>query len=270
MLKYVREGFVVARVEGREYWFGPGEFCLIEPGVLHDLRGVTDTVTPYAHFDVFYNPRRNESFVSQQDVDLSAYAGVAQPRLGEVTRFHLPMRFVPPDPADFSRKMLRMVDLWQHEDALAHLETQHLAMDLLVTILKAYGDSPSSSVAPDAIDRAMSYIVAHLEQPLSVATMARRAQLSDSRFSKAFKGRFGAPPHQVLIRLRVQRAQDLLRHTHLTLERIAQRCGFADVHHFAKTFASRVGESPGAYRRRAGSVVSARPPVVGEERYASH
>jgi transcriptional regulator GlxA family with amidase domain len=79
--------------------------------------------------------------------------------------------------------------------------------------------------------------------------MAARAGLSASRFSQVFRNRFGRPPHQFLLHLRVQRAQDLLQHTSLTMREISGQCGFSDVHHFAKTFKRLSGQTPGSYRR---------------------
>ena len=89
----------------------------------------------------------------------------------------------------------------------------------------------------------------HLSEPLSVADMAGRAGLSPSRFSRVFRDRFGNPPHRFLLHLRVQRAQDLLQHTGLTMRQVSAQCGFSDVHHFAKTFKKVSGQTPGAYRR---------------------
>ena len=55
-------------------------------------------------------------------------------------------------------------------------------------------------------------------------------------------------PHQYLIHLRVQRAQELLLGSDRSLAQIAEQCGFADVHHFSKTFKRVFGAPPGAYR----------------------
>ena len=89
----------------------------------------------------------------------------------------------------------------------------------------------------------------HLSEPLSVSDMATRAGLSASRFSQVFRNRFGRPPHQFLLHLRIQRAQDLLHHTSLTMREISDQCGFSDIHHFAKTFKRLSGQTPGSYRR---------------------
>ncbi|MDQ3378376.1 MAG: helix-turn-helix transcriptional regulator, partial [Actinomycetota bacterium] len=70
-----------------------------------------------------------------------------------------------------------------------------------------------------------------------------------SRFSRVFRDRFGSPPHRFLLHLRVQRAQDLLQHTGLTMRQISNQCGFSDVHHFAKTFKKVSSQTPGSYRK---------------------
>ena len=69
-----------------------------------------------------------------------------------------------------------------------------------------------------------------------------------SRFSQVFRDRFGRPPHQFLLHLRIQHAQDLLQHTGLTMREISVQRGFSDVHHFAKTFKRLSGQTPGSYR----------------------
>jgi transcriptional regulator GlxA family with amidase domain len=52
------------------------------------------------------------------------------------------------------------------------------------------------------------------------------------------------------MRLRVERAKQLLSGTQLGLQRVAQLAGFSTRHHFGHMFKSRTGETPGAYRAR--------------------
>jgi AraC-like DNA-binding protein len=63
-----------------------------------------------------------------------------------------------------------------------------------------------------------------------------------------FRETFGMPPHQYLLKLRLQHSEELLRTTELTLQDIAVYCGFADVHHFSKAFKHTRGIWPGAFR----------------------
>ena len=250
LLMYVQEGEMVARVEDREVVFRPGEFCLIQPGEVHALEGPSDTITPYVHLDVFYNPGRERSFVVRSGrVDVSDSRSLMQPRLEDVTGVRVPTRFVPTNPAQFRDTMLKTIGIWQRRDFLGQLESHYLATGLVLSVLQSYSRGSSDSPdQPEFLNWITSFMSLHLSEPLSVSDMAERAGLSASRFSQVFRDRFGRPPHQFLLHLRIQRAQDLLQHTGLTMREISVQCGFSDVHHFAKTFRRLSGQTPGSYR----------------------
>ena len=251
LIMYVQEGEMISYVEGREYRFGAGDFCLIQPGEVHTLEGPAHTITPYVHLDVFHNPGRERSFVVRSGrVDVSGHGDLMQPRLDEAAGVRVPTGFVPPHPAQFRDTMLKAIGIWQRRDFLGQLEAHYLATGLVLSMLRGYSrDSSESSEEPEFLNWITSYMSLHLSEPLSVSDMAARAGLSASRFSQVFRNRFGRPPHQFLLHLRVQRAQDLLHHTGLTMREISAQCGFSDVHHFAKTFKRLSGQTPGSYRR---------------------
>jgi AraC-like DNA-binding protein len=250
LLMYVQEGKMIASVEGHRHQLSAGEFCLIQPGELHTLEGLEYTITPYVHLDVFYNPAREDSFVVRSGkVDAPNEDTLLQPRLEPATGVRIPTKFVPLHPAQFRDTMLKTIGIWQRRDFLGQLESHYLATGLVLSLLQAYScrsaDSPDQ---PEFLNWIASFMSLHLSEPLSVADMASRAGLSVSRFSRVFRDRFGRPPHQFLLHLRIQRAQDLLQHTGLTMRQISVQCGFADVHHFAKTFRRISGQTPGSYR----------------------
>jgi AraC-like DNA-binding protein len=251
LLMYVQEGEMIARVEGRGHMFRSGDFCLIQPGELHTLEGPAYTITPYVHLDVFHNPARERSFVVRSGrVDVSGLGDLMQPRLDEAAGVRVPTRFVPPHPAQFRDTMLKTIGIWQRKDFLGQLESQYLATGLILSVLQGYSRKSSDSAdEPEFLNWIISFMSLRLSEPLSVSDMAARAGLSASRFSQVFRDHFGRPPHQFLLHLRIQRAQDLLRHTSLTMREISAQCGFSDVHHFAKTFKRLSGQTPGSYRR---------------------
>lgn len=261
MLMYVQEGEVVAWVEGREHRCVAGDFYLVQPGELHTLEGPTHTISPYIHLDVFYNPGRERSFVVRSGrVDISGHEALLQPRLEDAVGVRVPTKFTPLHPAEFRDTMLKTIGVWQRRDFLGQLESQYLATGLVLSMLQAHSrESIESSDRPEFLNWITSFMSLHLSEPLSVEDMARRAGLSASRFSSVFRDRFGRPPHQFLLHLRVQRAQDLLQHTSLTLREISTQCGFADVHHFSKAFKKVTGHTAGSYRRAVSSPSQANP-----------
>ena len=250
LIMYVQEGEMIAHVEGRGYRFRTGDFCFIQPGELHTLEGPAHTITPYIHLDVFHNPARERSFVVRSGrVDVSGFQNLMQPRLEEAAGVRVPTRFVPPHPAQFRDTMLKTIGIWQRRDFLGQLESQYLATGLILSIIRGYSRrSSESSEEPEFLNWITSYMSLHLSEPLSVSDMAARAGLSSSRFSQVFRNRFGRPPHQFLLHLRIQRAQDLLHHTSLTMREISAQCGFSDVHHFAKMIKRLSRQTPGSYR----------------------
>jgi AraC family transcriptional regulator len=58
------------------------------------------------------------------------------------------------------------------------------------------------------------------------------------------------PPHRWLLARRIERAQELLLHSALSLDRIAAACGFADQSHFSRVFSRQIGIAPSAWRRQ--------------------
>jgi AraC-like DNA-binding protein len=97
--------------------------------------------------------------------------------------------------------------------------------------------------------RAKELLREHLDGSLRLADLASECGLSMSHFARSFKVSFGMSSHRWLIRLRIEYAKDLLRHTGEPLAQIALRSGFGDQPAFSRTFQRIVGRSPGRWRR---------------------
>ena len=88
-----------------------------------------------------------------------------------------------------------------------------------------------------------------LADSLALEELADVAGLSPFHFARQFKTATGHPPHDYLIRLRVDRAQELIRQhrREWTLAAIAHDCGFSDQSHMARHFKRVLGVSPGEF-----------------------
>ena len=104
-------------------------------------------------------------------------------------------------------------------------------------------------LAPWQVRRAKEMLVSRLDEPISLAELARACKLSPSHFARAFRQTTGQPPHRWLMEQRIEKAKRLLVDTTLSLAQIAQTCGFADQSHFTRVFAQLVQSSPGQWRR---------------------
>ncbi|MEW9554840.1 GlxA family transcriptional regulator [Nonomuraea sp. NPDC050783] len=90
---------------------------------------------------------------------------------------------------------------------------------------------------------------AHLDRPVTVDELAARALMSRRSFIRHFKAATGAPPHAWLLAQRLDRAEELLETTDLTIEQIAGRVGYRSAAVFREQFALRRKLTPSDYRR---------------------
>ena len=63
-----------------------------------------------------------------------------------------------------------------------------------------------------------------------------------------FKRAFGCSPRDMMLRLRIQHAKNLLLETALSIKQIADRCGYQRQHEFARAFRQHAGASPSTWR----------------------
>lgn len=251
LLVYVVDGTMLASVDGVDYTFGNGEFCLIQPNALHTLHGVTNTTTPFIHFDLFFHPQRRESFPTKAgQTDLHEFAHLIQPILNELDDMYIPVKLRPKNPQRFADLFLTLVQTWEETKSATNLTIQAKGTALIHMLLQDHGFRAAEVEAESRLAWMTGYLQLNLSQPLSVEQMAVRANLSPSRFRTLFKAEFGQSPHQYLLSLRLEHACYLLRKSTYSIEQIADYCGFADVHHFSKSFRQHLRQSPSQYRKQ--------------------
>jgi AraC-like DNA-binding protein len=101
---------------------------------------------------------------------------------------------------------------------------------------------------PGAMRRVREYVEIHLSESIDLTTLAAIAGLSLYHFARAFKQSAGVTPHHYLVQRRVDRAQEMLARTTLSLSEIAFATGFSDQSHFARHFRQMLGMTPGQFR----------------------
>jgi AraC family transcriptional regulator len=140
------------------------------------------------------------------------------------------------------------------KDATSQLYTESLANALVVHFLKRYEASRRSreevigGLSPYKLRRTTTYIKEHLEQELSLATLAAVSETSPAHFARLFKHATGRPPHQYVILCRIEHAKQLLAETDVSLGEVGLQVGCADQSHFTALFHRHVAVTPKAYR----------------------
>jgi transcriptional regulator GlxA family with amidase domain len=112
---------------------------------------------------------------------------------------------------------------------------------------------PTQRGGADGLLAVLDWVRRRLDDPPSVEEMATRARMSPRTFARRFRETTGTTPHAWVLLQRVQRAQELLEATDLSIEQIARECGFGGGAGLREHFVRFRGVSPRAYRRTFGS-----------------
>jgi len=100
--------------------------------------------------------------------------------------------------------------------------------------------------------RVESWVRRHLDGPLRVDEMALAAGQSLRSFHRHFRAAYGVTPNQYVQLKRVERAQELLRDSSLSVDEIVAKLGVTDVTSFRRLFRRELGLTPREFRARIG------------------
>lgn len=100
------------------------------------------------------------------------------------------------------------------------------------------------------IDMACCYILTHLSEPFTLETVAKHVFVSKCYLCRMFRNQMGQSFSQYVTNQRLDRAERLLQHSNLSIDRIAEQCGFGSPAYFATSFRKRNQVSPSSYRKQ--------------------
>jgi AraC-like DNA-binding protein len=122
---------------------------------------------------------------------------------------------------------------------------------LLISVHRWVKGDTAESLSPDVVNpeivRLWHLVNASVGQPAQYLDQVHKLPNYDS-LRHGFKRAFGCSPRDMMLRLRIQHAKNLLLETTLSIKEIADRCGYQRQHEFARAFRQHTGTSPSAWR----------------------
>ncbi|MCC5839463.1 MAG: helix-turn-helix domain-containing protein [Opitutales bacterium] len=100
------------------------------------------------------------------------------------------------------------------------------------------------------VEAMTAYFLPRLAEPVGMAEVARHLGLSRRTLELKLHSLGQPSPHEHLTALRLRKGEALLRETDLSIEQVAERCGFADPRSFTRRFRERYGCPPARFRRQ--------------------
>lgn len=148
------------------------------------------------------------------------------------------------------------------DTALALIERRHGPLTAaavareLVVYMRRDGSQSQQSIYVDyrthmhpSIHRVQDALIAHPDQPATIANLAALAGMSPRHLTRVFRQATGISIKDFSTRLRLELAQGLLHDPQLTIEEVALRCGFESARQLRRLWREFFGTTPTASRQ---------------------
>ena len=144
------------------------------------------------------------------------------------------------------------------DDAVRQSSEHQLRMAMMRLVVSAIGRIPETLIRTHPqdqyIERAYRVMKENLDRRMTNAELAKVLGMSESTVLRLFREAIGASPQKEHLRLRLERAAELLQHTQKSIDEIAEDCGFWDRNHFSRVFSREWKTPPARYRSSATSL----------------
>jgi AraC family transcriptional activator FtrA len=111
-----------------------------------------------------------------------------------------------------------------------------------------YIETPLKAIECETLQPVLNAVLATLDQPHTVDTMAALAHMAPRTFARKFRDETAATPHDWLISQRMLLARRLLEDSDLGIDTVAERTGFGSAATLRHHFAQRLATTPQSYR----------------------
>lgn len=155
----------------------------------------------------------------------------------------------------FRQDLLRLYDYLYDNSSVTIRQRQALLQLLLMQIMERLQKQRKPARQSDAqqhpaVTQALQLMQRSSGEQLGVADVAAAVGLERSYFSRLFKQQCGSSVQDTLARIRLRRAESLLRESDLPIYGIAELCGFEAYYSFHRFFKQATGLSPTQFRQQ--------------------
>jgi AraC-like DNA-binding protein len=246
---YIKKGDALFEIAGKTTAVGPNDIVIIKPNQLHKFTVKSETG---CEFIVLYF-----RFISKFNTDYSEVS------MGDFLNFVSGKESGPFISLKVSQKneiigILNRIIRERESIEIGGEFLQHLfILELFVLISRAlkmlWEDSikEKSPKLKELIQIAVNYIHNHFERDISLGDIAKYVFLSPSYFTRAFKEEMQISPINYLLKLRIERAKELLADTDSKISDIALSVGFSNQQRFNDIFKKYTRQTPLQYRKGA-------------------
>jgi len=216
----------------QELLASPGDIVLLSPEAMYDYRRAEQLSHWTHHWIYFQSDPRLLQWLNWEEVGPHIY------------HLRLPDEQYPVIQSLFQSTL----DFDPTEDSASEALLVSITEQILIRCSRFPGAAGNRFV-DSRVQKAIDYIGANLEKPLTVEDVARHVQLSRAQLSALFKENTGSTLTNWRDERRIAKASQLLTQSSLKIQQIAEQVGYGDPLYFSRTFSRMVGVSPRQYRK---------------------
>ena len=158
-------------------------------------------------------------------------------------------------PSHWSRAVFSELDRLPQDERARWCVWKSIELLYLLSASEKTSDTvsePGQDVARTLADT-LRYMEEHLDEPLTIPILSRRACLSATSFKERFRLLYGQSVHAWLRQRRMEQAAELLQSSALSVLGVAQSVGYASASQFTAAFRRQYGLTPSQYRKKSES-----------------
>ena len=121
---------------------------------------------------------------------------------------------------------------------------------------RAVAELSDRRVQNDIVEKVKNYIFQHLHDEIVIGDIGRIIGVNTSYLSSLFKKTEGITIQHFIRREKIKLAENMLRYSGYSLEKVANFLGFCSQSHFGKAFKEEIGTTPAKYRCKYGRKIN--------------
>lgn len=252
-LLYVMEGELLVTIEDEVYEGKQGDIFLFCPGQRHSLRKISQKLRqPHIHFDFFFqedSPIVKVSFRSLEKISNEEKRWFREDIMEQMP-VPIPSHLRLKNPLLIEQMLIQLINEFDMKMPFFEIKIKGLFIQLWIQILREsyWNLHPHLITNFQTLLRVKDFLMNTPDRRVTLDEISKMSGISKHYLIRLFKKAFGMSPLQYHQFIRIQRAKHLIQFTEDSIEAIAEKMGYPNIHAFSRAFKTVDGIHPSFYR----------------------
>ena len=218
---YVTYGSAKYIIDGKEYVLNAGDILCLPPDHVRKAKTLSDRLMHC--FAVNFALKNSKGKDASLPFPLISHIGVRE----DLIHMYNELNFA-----------------WIDRQPGSMIKIQALFLLILYRLYELMADTIDVTSIDFRVNKVIRYIVSHFSEKITVKKMAELVDLTSVYFGTLFKREVGLSMNRYLIKIRIKKAENLLRSGEFKVSEAAEQCGYDDTFYFYKHFKEICGIAP--------------------------